>query len=293
MRRHVLHLVAIVLLTAGLGMAPAHAAPPDAAFCDYTAVNGSISWSPGLVATSTSQSISMTVNATCQGSGDEAGAWTFSLSGTTTEQCLGGSGSGSVTATGANESYSSTFSYTHEGPFISVNVAPAGPPGDAASLFLHLPFAAWTTCPIASASLQGTGGVADTAPGPGPTSAHLTGSGVVSPGLTLTVSPQVWTLSGTATGLFNNSAGSCSFAASWTVAADTAAASLTPGNGSAGCSSTGISISCPTIAVTRAAGILSMTGTCTGGALNGNFAIAFTSVFPWTTYTADGGFSIV
>lgn len=262
----------------------------DSAVCDQASTSASATWSPP-PSVGTSHSLSISLSTVCTGPGDDAGPWSFSFSATTTENCFAGSGTGSVSAIGP-QSYTSTFRYSRVLGLIEVTTDPAGPDGDTASFFLVMPPAAWTSCPGA-VTLTGLGMVGDTkASGSG--AARFSGSGVISPGLTFLLTPNAWTLSGTATGVFGGVPGSCSFSASWTVPVDTAAGGQSLGAGSASCNGTGISISCPSISAVRSAAFLTLTGACgSAGTLTLNAALVYgQAVPPLMTYTAEGALTI-
>jgi hypothetical protein len=292
-RRLVTLVLAGLLGSAVLATGPATAADLDFATCSPTSTTGSATWTPPLTAASTSAAFNATVNATCTGAGDEAGAWTFSFSATSTTEngCIQGSGSGTVAATGP-ESFTSTFTYARFGWFVQVAIDAGGPEGSTGGFFLAGQGVPGDLCPASPSSLFSIGATGDTMTVP-PTAASFSGTGTISPGLTFLLAFDSWTLQGTVTGIINGVPGSCTFSATFSdTGPDTMAASLGGAAGSGSCSGPGVSISC-SFTVTRVATFLGLDGPCTGGTtLAARLALTFTTLNPTTSYNADGGMAI-
>jgi hypothetical protein len=125
----------------------------------------------------------------------------------------------------------------------------------------------------------------------------VTGSGTISPGLNNPPagSLQTFAFTGTATGVFGTTAGSCTISSSGKSDGpeDTVQGA---GKGDATCSGAGISASA-TFSYTRAGGVVVILGTATvNGApctLGGAFVFAPTSTNPVTTFTLAGTISCV
>ena len=109
---------AVAVAAAGLAASPAYAtgaaycepfAPPQAA-----AIQGYGNWSPGVTAVPANQQWSMSLDANCTSpgsSGGDAGQYHFDLSGTSTESCAGGNGSGTVSGNGPEGPLAGTISW--------------------------------------------------------------------------------------------------------------------------------------------------------------------------------------
>ena len=120
---------------------------------------------------------------------------------------------------------------------------------------------------------------------PSVANAVVEGSGTISPGLGTSTTPtaQTVTFSGTATGHFNGTPGSCTISFTGTGVGTPATAS---GSGSASCSGTGISISCQ-VSYQRTGVVVAGSGSCTGtvhGTLSVVCVFSPTSVNPTTSY---------
>jgi len=151
------------LLIMGAGARPVHAATPepDAAYCPYTSVTGAGSWGPNVDQNLTNHTITLTVAANCTGTGDEAGFYTLTLTGTSLENCSTGTGGGGVSGVAPEGGMSGNFTFFKIGVhyYISGTYVAAGE-NHILQLWLDiLPLAA--PCNYGSAALIGHGAFLD------------------------------------------------------------------------------------------------------------------------------------
>jgi hypothetical protein len=162
------------LVVASVGLATLSVVPgtPARALNDVDAAtcvaDGSVTFSPGLTAVSTMQSVSGTLTATCAAPGDDGGTWTISFFGSSTllDSCIAGAGAGTMSATSTSDgSGIGTFSYnrTYGSLHIEGSLPTSGDP-DPHMVVANLAAPSNQLCPpgpVTSAPLAGQVEIAD------------------------------------------------------------------------------------------------------------------------------------
>jgi len=117
--RRFLSLFACVVAIGGSALAgvSAHAddGDTDVAYCPPGSVNGSGNWTPPQSTVMSPHQIDWETVAQCIGSGDETGPYVIDFTGTSTENCVAGSGGGSLNGTGPEGPIFGTFTFNRGG----------------------------------------------------------------------------------------------------------------------------------------------------------------------------------
>lgn len=137
--------------------------PPPFADCPYGSVTGDIAYAgAGVQATSGPQSWVMTLHADCVGVAPFAGHYDLTITGTSTESCVSGSGSGIVAGTGPNGALAGSWGYTR-GSIHYYGFAPTGSGTYTDASGTHSMawwldiFPTGVPCPVTSATIVGHG----------------------------------------------------------------------------------------------------------------------------------------
>jgi hypothetical protein len=307
MKRRIGLLAALLATPLGLLVPAVHAADADAAYCPIPTATGHVVYNPGVAAAPSPNTFTMTVSCNATGVGDDSGPYALTLSGSTLlDTCVSGTGnpqgSGTLSGTGPEGTVAGTFTFTKPGIHYYISGSyTSGGENHNLQLWMDVINQNPSTCFYNQADVVGHGTFADVPPPPTPSgaiSAHVTGQGTIAPGLTTVLTPNSYTFSGQATGLFNGIPGSCSaFFNGSSSAFDTMASGQGSFSGScSGADALGgsISVSCSG-SFTRVTTSVAVTGNCSGtttGSLTGAFTLTFTTLNPATSFIAEGDVTV-
>jgi len=310
--KRILVKLSVCVLTAGTLLAGtghqrvAAAVEPDAAYCPYGFVQGTGSWSPPMTSALLPHSLSLAIQAQCTGSGDESGTYTVTLSGTSTENCAGGTGGGSVAGSSPEGGMSGSFSFYKVGVHYYINGSYASA-GEAHALQLWLdvvpPIDVNGVCLYSVASLIGHGAFVDeTFP-----SVEGDTGGIVFAGATGSLNPPVGLLPVNGTYTFSSSicaAATAKMVGTCFIAAAGSFASISCGTGTTGGAPLGHSDSATisgsgTISVSYGIVFVAGVGTLEGATTDGETASGSVNITPTggdcvngvTQFTAAGNVS--
>ena len=110
-------MITAVAVIAMPGRASASVVEPDAAYCDYTTMNGTASWTPGVTITPQPNTFTMDIQVSCHPeltqSDDEYGFYSLHLAGFADLSVAGsvGPGSGTISGSGPEGSISGSFTF--------------------------------------------------------------------------------------------------------------------------------------------------------------------------------------
>ena len=285
----------------------------DPAYCQPNngGATGTVDFTPAVDVTPADNDFVMDVSCVFGGSNHNSGAYDLTLDGhTQSDSCTTGidaGGNGTVSGTGPEGLVTGSFGFHREG--VQYSLSGVFETGGYQHVFAFGVTMSNTThnnaasaCPFDHADVLGFGFVMDIAeppPPPAPPNGAFAaqGSGTISPGLTLVATNQFWTMSGTWTGEFNGTPGSCSFTFNGTSSPATITNDTWSGAG--GCTNAAatppINITCASATFARVTLSITVTGTCTGttsGSLTGELSMTPNSFNPMTAYAVAGWMAI-